>query len=113
MFILGLAGLSASIALANEQRSVAHVSQSQYGASWPYPSASSGEIACATIGPGRYAVTIRLGNNKTVYGLNGVAREQGYPDSRSRMLRDRETGIYKLGATGNLIKLGLRLCGLD
>ena len=107
ILIVGLASLWTITAFA-ENLSAAHVSKSQYGSNWPYPTASSGEVACTTISPGRYAVTIKLG--KTVFGLNGTAREQGYPDSRSQMLRDRESGVYRLGATDRLIKLGLQLC---
>ena len=88
------------------------VTRDQYGSEWPWPEFAQGAIGCS-----RDKVTIRLGD--VVYGLNGISRSGGdLPDSRELMQREPGTedvssdgrGLYRLGATSDLIQLGLRLC---
>ena len=103
--------LSVATALAADVGQTITVTRAQYGSQWPYPYFRLGVLSCSSLGGGRYAVSIRLGS--TTYGLNGTAREEGLPDSRTKMRRDKDSGAYDLGATDDIIRTGLKLCGTD
>lgn len=88
------------------------VSRDQYGSQWPWPQYASGTIRCS-----QDAVSIELGG--TLYGLNGRAQSRdNLPDARQKMARTPGTesisadglGLYEVGATDDIIQVGLRLC---
>lgn len=86
------------------------VTRDQYGTRWPWPMFDRGTISCS-----RDRVLIKLGD--VTYGLNGLSRAK-YPDPRELMEREPGTadisadgrGVFRLGATSELIQVGLRLC---
>ena len=84
---------------------------SDYGSRWPFPEFDTAKIDCKIRRAGnRPLVIIQLGS--TWYGLNGAAMGVGgYPDARKKMVRHPEFGGYQLGATSDLIGMGLAICG--
>ena len=57
-----------------------HVTRAEYGASWPF-TVAEGTLKCDTDGPRQY---LRLDTGNGIqYGLNGVAKSFGFPDSQS------------------------------
>jgi hypothetical protein len=105
--VLGMMGCSAP-----ETAPVTVVTRDQYGANWPWPKFDLGIISCQ-----RDAVLIKLGD--VTYGLNGHSRRNGkHTDARELMERVPGSqdisadgrGLYRLGASDELIQLGLNLC---
>jgi len=116
----GLSGLGACVAgrgavartEENSTKSPVELRAADYGDQWPYPGFENARLDCKVL-PGkirRPLVIIELAG--TWFGLNGAAMGVGgYPDSRQHITRDAEFGGYQLGATSDLIDMGLAICG--
>jgi len=83
------------------------VNAEDYGDRWPYPAFESGVIRCMESDIYNRPVIIKLGD--TEYGMNGSSYSR-FPDSRQHMARHPEWGTYELGASREMIQLGLNLC---
>lgn len=78
------------------------VSSAEYGEGWPFTLAQ-GTLECVTDGP-RQIITLDAGNG-IAYGLNGTAREAGFPDHRGILKPEKTSADVQ-----PLITKGLTLC---
>jgi hypothetical protein len=83
-----------------------HISAAEYGPSWPF-TVADGTLACTheSRRSARMFVTFDSGN-RIEYGLNGSARDFGFPDPSNSIMKPDKTGAD----LQPFIARGLRLC---
>lgn len=108
---IGLAGL---IYFTDHSQSTRELSATDFGAEWPWPTASRAMVQCHLVRDrfGNERPFIQVVLNGSSYALNSPALEaSGWPDSRQMMAQN---GTANLEAEGRkeVIQRGRALCGL-